>query len=382
MSDAPIPYVNLRSQGEEQLDELTALFADVVRRGAFVGGAAVEVFEGRVAERCGTAHAVALNSGTDALILALRAAGIGPGDEVITPPNSFIASTSSIVHVGARPVFADVLPDQNIDPDAVDQVITSRTRAIMPVHLTGRMCRMEQLLALAADHDLTVIEDAAQSIGSTYEGRPSGSFGRFGCFSAHPLKNLNALGDAGYISTDDADAAVRLRRLRNHGQSDRVTVEEWGIVSRMDALQAVVLDWRLDQLDAIIARRRQIAACYQQRFGASEQVFAPTCRAQEFNTFHTFVVHVDQRDDLQRHLTARGIKTAINYPVPIHLQPAARDLGHGPGDFPETERQAARILTLPVHQYMEDDEVERVADEVLSFFGETTTTSMGRAEGS
>ncbi|HJP31869.1 MAG TPA: DegT/DnrJ/EryC1/StrS family aminotransferase [Candidatus Latescibacteria bacterium] len=367
VSDTPIPYVNLRAQGQEQLEELSTLFADVVLRGAFVGGDAIERFEGRVAERCGTAHAVALNSGTDALILALKVTGIGPGDEVITPPNSFIASASCIVHVGARPVFADVLPDQNIDPDAVARAITPRTRAIMPVHLTGRVCRMEALLELAAANDLLLIEDAAQSIGSTYGGRPSGSFGTFGCFSAHPLKNLSALGDAGYVTTDDADGADRLRRLRNHGMADRTTVDEWGYVSRMDTLQAAVLDWRLGHLDKIITRRRRIAARYQQRF-AGTQILAPPCRDQEFNTFHTFVVQVDGRDELKKHLQERGIKTTIHYPVPIHLQPAARDLGYRTGDFPETERQAARILTLPVNEYMTNDDVERVADDVLAFY--------------
>lgn len=371
MGHAPIPYVNLRAQGESQLEELTALFRDVVRSGGFVGGDAVESFEQHVAERCGTAHAVALNSGTDALMLALKIAGVGPGDEVITPPNSFIASTSSIVHIGARPVFADVLPDQNIDPDAVAMAITPRTKAIMPVHLTGRVCRMDALAALGEEHGLTLIEDAAQSIGSRYDGRPSGSFGRFGCFSAHPLKNLNALGDAGFVTTDDADGAERLRRLRNHGLADRVTVEEWGVVSRMDTLQAAVLDHRLEHLDAVIERRRAVARRYQERFAGSDAVFAPPCGEREFNTFHTFVIQVDRRDELQDWLAERGIRTTIHYPVPIHLQPAARDLGHGPGDFPVTERQAERILTLPVNQHMGDDDVERVADGVLAFFGET-----------
>jgi dTDP-4-amino-4,6-dideoxygalactose transaminase len=380
VSDPSIPYVNLRSQGEEQLEELTALFVDVVRRGVFVGGDGVERLERRLADRCGTAHAVALNSGTDALILALKVAGIGAGDEVITPPNSFVASTASIVHVGAQPVFADVLPDQNIDPVAVERAITSRTRAIMPVHLTGRICCMEPLVELAAKHGLTIIEDAAQSIGSTYDGRPSGSFGRFGCFSAHPLKNLSALGDAGFITTDDDEAAQRLRRLRNHGLADRTTVDEWGYVSRLDALQAAILDWRLDHLDTIVARRREIALRYQQGFAGSDQVFVPPCRMPEFNSFHTFVIQVDRRDELQRHLAERGIKTTIHYPVPIHLQPAARDLGYGAGDFPLTERQATRILTLPVNQYLADDEADRVVAEVLAFYGEPKTVPVRSGE--
>ncbi len=366
-----IPYVNLAAQGEEQLHELTEIFARVVRRGAFVGGDEIDVFENRIAQWCSTSEAVAVNSGTDALVLALKASGIGPGDEVITPPNSFIASTSSIIHVGARPVFADVLPDQNIDPDAVERAITPRTKAIMPVHLTGRVCRMDDLEELAAVHGLLVIEDAAQSIGSKYNGKPSGSFGRFGCFSAHPLKNLNALGDAGFITTGDSDAAARLRLLRNHGLADRVTVAEWGVVSRMDTIQAAVLNHRLDQLGHVIESRRAAAKRYQHRFAGSEHVFAPSCQPQEFNTFHTFVVQSERRDELQAHLDEAGIRTSIHYPVPIHLQPAAQELGYKPGDFPVAEQQANSILSLPVNPHVSIHDIDTVAATLLGFYGET-----------
>lgn len=363
-----IPYVNLPAQADEQMPELAAIFERVVRRGSFVGaGAEIERLEARLAEYCGTREAVALNSGTDALFLALKVAGIGPGDEVITPPNSFIASTAVIVHLGARPVFVDVLADQNIDPAAIERAITPRTRAIMPVHLTGRVCRMDQILEIAARHGLLVIEDAAQSIGSMFQGRKSGSFGHFGCFSAHPLKNLNAMGDAGFVTTNDSAAAARMRRLRTHGMADRETVEEWGFVSRMDVLQAAILDYRLGKLPDVIAKRRENAALYQ-RLIKHEKVFVPPCRQDEFNTFHTFVIQVDRRDDLQHHLRAIGIKTAIHYPVPIHLQPAAASLGYRKGDFPAAERQAERILTLPVNQYMRVKDVEAVAGEVLAFY--------------
>jgi dTDP-4-amino-4,6-dideoxygalactose transaminase len=363
-----IPYVNLPAQADEQMPELAAIFERVVRRGSFVGaGAEIERLEARLAEYCGTREAVALNSGTDALFLALKVAGIGPGDEVITPPNSFIASTAVIVHLGARPVFVDVLADQNIDPAAIERAVTPRTRAIMPVHLTGRVCRMDQILEIAARHGLLVIEDAAQSIGSMFQGRKSGSFGHFGCFSAHPLKNLNAMGDAGFVTTNDSAAAARMRRLRTHGMADRETVEEWGFVSRMDVLQAAILDYRLDKLPDVIAKRRENAALYQ-RLIKHEKVFVPPCRQDEFNTFHTFVIQVDRRDDLQHHLRSIGIKTAIHYPVPIHLQPAAASLGYRKGDFPAAERQAERILTLPVNQYMRVKDVEAVAGEVLAFY--------------
>lgn len=367
MAKHDIPYVNLRAQGQDQLGDLQRIFGEVVLRGSFVGtDEELAALEARLAAYCGVEEAIALNSGTDALMLAMLAAGIGRGDEVITPPNSFVASTAAVVHIGATPVFADVLPDQNIDPAKIERAITPRTKAIMPVHLTGRVCRMDEIMEIAGRHGLVVIEDAAQAIGSMYRGQLSGAIGHYGCFSAHPLKNLNALGDGGFVTTNDREAAKRMRRLRAHGLADRQTVEEWGLVSRMDVLQAAILEYRLDKLPDVIAKRRANAALYQ-RLLRDERVFVPPCRNEEFNTFHTFVIQVDRRDELQSHLKDIGIKTAIHYPVPIHLQPAAKGLGHGPGDFPATERQAQRILTLPVNQYMTDAEVETVAAEVLGF---------------
>lgn len=367
MAKHDIPYVNLPAQGRDQLADLHRIFEEVVLRGTFVGtGEEIDALEKRLAAYCGTEEAVALNSGTDALMLAMVAAGIGRGDEVITPPNSFVASTATVVHVGAKPVFADVLADQNIDPDKIERAITPRTKAIMPVHLTGRVCRMDEIMDIANRHNLVVIEDAAQAVGSTYKGRMSGAVGHFGCFSAHPLKNLNALGDGGFVTTNDKVAAARMRRLRSHGMADRQTIEEWGLVSRMDTLQAAILNYRLDALPDVVARRRANAALYQGLL-RHERLFVPPCRNEEFNTFHTFVIQVDRRDELQAYLKQCGIKTAIHYPIPIHLQPAARDLGHGKGDFPVTERQADRILTLPVNQYMSRADVEAVAGEVLAF---------------
>jgi len=367
MAKHDIPYVNLPAQGREQLEDLKKILEQVVLRGSFVGTHDdLAALEKRLADYCGTAEAVALNSGTDALFLAMKVAGIGEGDEVITPPNSFVASTATIIQVGAKPVFADVLADQNIDPEKIARAITPRTKAIMPVHLTGRICQMDEIMDLAERHGLVVIEDAAQAIGSMYKGRLAGSIGHFGCFSAHPLKNLNALGDGGFVTTNDKAAAERMRRLRAHGMADRATIEEWGLVSRMDTLQAAVLNYRLDKLPDVIAKRRANAALYQKLLH-HERIYVPPCRNEEFNTFHTFVVQVDRRDELQAHLKSIGIKTAIHYPVPIHLQPAAKSLGHAMGDFPMTERQAGRILTLPVNQYMSPSDVETVAGEVLAF---------------
>ncbi len=362
-----IPYVNLAAQFAEERDAILSLTEKVYAGGYWVGGPEVENFEDAVAEYLGTKHAVALSSGTDALILGLRALDIGPGDEVITPPNSFVSSTAAIVLLGAVPVFADVLIDQNIDPDKIEAAITPRTRAIMAVHLTGRVADMERIGEIADSHGLRVIEDAAQSIGSTFNGKKGGAFGDIGCFSAHPLKNLNAAGDAGFAATDDAGLSERLRRLRNNGLESRNIVSEWGWVARMDSLQAAILSHRLGKLDSVIAKRRDNAALYRKQLDPAH-VFMAAERISEFNTYHTFVVQVDRRDALISHLAAMGIGCAVHYPVPLHLQPAARDLGYKAGDFPVAEAQAGRILSLPVHQFLSAGDVRYVADAINGFY--------------
>jgi len=363
-----IPYVDLAAQYAEERAQLLPVIESVLAAGTYVGGEVIKRLEGKLAVLCRTKHAIMLNSGTDALILGMRVLGIGPGDEVITPPNSFVASTSAIVHLGAKPVFADVLPDQNIDPQRIAAAITPRTKAIMPVHLTGRVADMDPIMDLARQHGLLVIEDAAQSIGSTYRDRPAGSFGDVGCFSTHPLKNFNGVGDGGFMTTNRDDVAASVRLLRNHGLADRNTVKEFGFVSRMDTLTAAVLEFRLGRLDNIIQKRRANAARYRDQLDSPHVFIAPD-RQIEFNTYHTFVIQTEQRDALRRHLTEQAIGTAIHYPVPIHLQPAANTLGYGRGDFPVAERQAERILTLPVNQSLTAMQIDRVGDTINRFFG-------------
>ena len=362
-----VPFVNLAAQFAEEREALLAVTEAVYRRGMYVGGSEIEAFETAVAGYCESRHAVAVGSGTDALILGQKALGIGADDEVITPTNSFISSTGAIIAVGATPVFADVLDDQNIDPAAIEAAVTPKTRAIMPVHLTGRVAAMDRVMAIAERHGLWVVEDAAQSIGSRYQGRRSGTFGHVGCFSAHPLKNLNAIGDAGFVVTEDAALAERIRRLRNNGVADRDTVAEWGVVSRMDSLQAAILTMRLERVDSVIDRRRRNAARYRERLDA-EHAFAPPARDDDFDTYHTFVIQVNRRDELKRHLEKCGIGTAIHYPVPIHLQPAAASLGYKKGEFPRAEAQAARILSIPIHQFLEPDDIDYIADTINGFF--------------
>ena len=362
-----ISYVNLGAQWQDDRDELLPIIDRVLGSGQYVGGDEIDEFEKNVAELCQVQYAVALNSGTDALTLALHLLGVSGGDEVITSPNSFIASTAVIVHLGARPVFVDVLPDQNIDPNKIEAAITDQTKAIMPVHLTGRICDLDPIMELADKYGLAVVEDAAQAIGSKYKGKPSGSFGRVGCFSTHPLKNLNACGDGGFITTDDEKIYSKAKALRNHGMVDRNTVSDFGYVSRMDNVQAAILNYRLEKLDSIVKARRKNAQAYFDGIQA-EQTFIPKEQGYEYNTYHTFVIQAEKRDELEGFLMNRGIETAIHYPTPIHLQPAAKYLGYSTGDFPVTESQAKKILALPVNQSLSRDEVQRITLLVNEFF--------------
>ena len=361
-----IPYVNLRAQWDKESPSLMPIVEKVLKSGSYVGGEEVTKFESKIAQFCKVKYAIATNSGTDALIIALRLLGVNSGDEVITPPNSFIASTSSIVHVGARPVFVDVLPNQNINPKLIRDKITKKTKAIMPVHLTGRMADMNPIMSIAKEYDIPIIEDSAQAIGAQYHGKFAGSIGNVGCFSTHPLKNLNACGDGGFITTNDEIVYERAKKLRNHGLIDRNTVNEFGFVSRMDVLQAAILNYRLSELPETIEKRRKNARFYMKHLDQN-LVFFPKEESWEYNTYHTFIVQVSQRDKLVHSLEENGIQTAIHYPIPIHLQPAARPLGYSLGDFPETEKQSKSILTLPIHQFLSELDLQKITSVINNF---------------
>lgn len=362
-----IPYVNLKAQSQEEKYDLMKLIEDILESSQYVGGNIINDLEKELSLYCGSKYVIMLNSGTDALIIALKALGIGNNDEVITPPNSFIASTASILQTGATPVFMDVLEDQNINPELMEEKITSKTKAIMPVHLTGRICEMNQILDIAKKYNLYVIEDAAQSIGSKYFSKKAGTIGNVGCFSAHPLKNLNAMGDAGFLTTDDKDIARFAKLYRNHGMVDRNTVELFGTVSRMDAIQATILTYRLKKLPNIIEKRRNNAKYYFKNLNLNK-VFVPLEKEYQYNTYHTFVIQVEERDALKDYLLSKGVETAIHYPIPIHLQPAAKELGYKKGDFIQTENQSERILTLPIHQYLTEENLFHITQSINGFF--------------
>tara|TARA_B110000483_G_C18179288_1_gene536313 strand:- start:1415 stop:2515 length:1101 start_codon:yes stop_codon:yes gene_type:complete len=363
-----IPYVNIKKQYNSEKKKLLKIIDKSLSTGSWVGGLDIELFEKKISKICKTKYCVALNSGTDALTLALHLLGVKKGDEVITPPNSFIASTAVIVHLGAKPIFVDVKNDQSIDENKIEEKITKKTKAIMPVHLTGRMCAMDKIMDISKKYKIPVIEDCAQSIMSKYKNKMSGAWGNVGCFSAHPLKNLNAIGDSGYLTTNDKKIYQKIKNLRTHGMDEsRDNVKNFGYVSRMDNVQAAVLNFRLQNLNKIIKIRRKNAKLYLDNLNLNK-VYFPLEKKIEFNTYHTFVIQVDRRDQLKKYLKKNGVDTAIHYPVPIHLQGASQFLDLKKGSFPITEKQSERILTLPVNQYLKKNEILYICKLINDFY--------------
>lgn len=366
---ARVPYSYL----ERQFADVDAILEDIkalVATGDFTLGAAVVDFEARFARLVGTRHAVGVNSGTEALTLALAGVGVGPGDEVITAPNTFIATVGAIVAAGARPVFVDVNREHNIDPRLIEAAITPRTRALLPVHLEGNPADMAAIGAIAERHRLAVVEDGCQSFTAAIDGRRVGTFGRAAGFSLHPLKPLNVWGDAGMIVTDDDALADHLRLRRNHGLRDRDTVEIFGVNSRLDTLQAIVGGHLLDGVLAATARR--IAHAQRLDAGLADlagDVTIPPRRAGVRHVYQIYVVEARDRNGLLEFLLDRGIEAKVHYPVPVHLQPAARDLGYRLGDFAVCEQQARDIITLPTHQHLTDGEVDYIVEQVRRFYG-------------
>lgn len=354
-SPTPVPMIDLVEQYEAIRDEVRQAVDRVFETQHFVLGDQVADFEKEFESYIDARHAVGCGSGTDALILALRALDIGPGDEVITSPYSFFATGSSIHLVGATPVFVDIDPQTyNICPDAVEAAVTPRTKAIMPVHLFGQSADMQPLWRIAVRHNLALVEDAAQAIGARYEGRQAGVLGTIGCFSFFPTKNLGGAGDGGMLSTDDPDLAARLRRLRVHGDVGRYEHIEVGINSRLDALQAAVLRVKLRHLDSWSQRRRENAARYEQLFaehGLGEHLELPHLAPRCEHVYNQYVVRVrnGRRDELLAGLRQRQVGCAVYYPQPIHLQTCFAHLGHQAGAFPEAERASAETIALPIY---------------------------------
>lgn len=361
-----IPPFDLTRQWAKLGDAVSEAVQACMAGGQFVLGEQVKLFEDEIAALCGTRHAIGVANGSDALHLSLMALEIGPGDEVITTPFTFFATAGAISRAGARPVFADIESETyNLDPGAVEAAVTPRTRAILPVHLYGLSADMGSIMAIARQHGLSVIEDAAQALGATFRGRPVGSFGETGCFSFYPTKNLGAFGDAGIIVTNDDALADRLRILRVHGSRVRYHHRLMGYNSRLDELQAAILRVKLRYLPEWTRRRREIAACYSALLRSAVQVpiEPPECR----HVYHQYTVQSPERDALVAHLQARGVGTAIYYPLALHLQEVYRPLGYAAGHFPVAEAATRAVLSLPMFPELTDTEAAIVADSVREF---------------
>ena len=361
-----VKYLNLPAQFDVE-----AILGDIreeLKSCRFILGPQVQEFESDFAKLCKTSYALGLNSGTDALFLAIKAVDIGPGDEVITVPNSFIATAAVIAAAGAKPVFVDVDEEYNMDANLIERAITPRTKAILPVHLTGNPADMPKIMSIAKRHKLFVIEDACQSVGATIDNKPTGSFGDFGCFSLHPLKNLNVWGDGGVITTNSKEFYEKLILLRNHGLKNRNEVEFLAFNSRLDTIQAIVAKRVMKKLDSVTEKRIENARKYNERLaGISEFVSTPTKKKNVKHVFHVYVIRAKRRDELATYLEKNGVETKIHYPIPIHLQKGCHYLGYKLGDFPVCEAQSKEILSLPVHQHLTDNEINYVVDKIKEF---------------
>lgn len=356
----PIPFVDLHAQYESIRDEIAAAIAGVLDSSRFVGGPVVEAFETEFARACGAKHAIGVGNGTDALLVALRACGVGAGDEVITAAFTFTATAEAIANAGARPVFVDIDETYTLDPGQVAGRITPQTKAIIAVHLYGQPAGVDPLRALAEQHGLCLIEDAAQAHGARYHGRPVGSLGHLACFSFYPSKPLGAYGDGGAVATDDDRYAAAVRLVCDHGRSSYYLHDVVGINSRLDALQAAVLRVKMRHLDEWNAARRRVARRYDELL-APLGLAVPWVAPGREHVYHLYVVRSPERDALRQRLQAAGIQTGLHYPVPLHLQPAYRDLGYRPGSLPRSEAWAGEILSLPMYAELSEEHIAQVA---------------------
>ena len=365
-SQFAVPYTDFPAQNAGVRDELRGAFDGVLDSGHYIQGPNVAAFEREFAEFCEAPFATGVANGTCSLHLVLRSMGVGPGEEVITAPNSFFASAAAIALVGAKIVFADVNEDSNIDPDAIEAAITDRTKAIMPVHLTGRPVDMVRIQAIADAHGLGILEDAAQAVGSSFRGQKVGSWGTAASFSLHPLKSLHAFGDAGILTARDERIIQDVALRKNHGLVDRGTCAEWSFNCRLDEVQAALLRVQLRNVGAKIAERRRLALRYHELL--RDYVVVPEEREGEIHTYQTYLIQAGDRDALQAHLRANGVEAIVHYATPLHFQPAAADLGYGAGSFPVTERLSGSILSLPLFPGMTAEQQDRVVTEIASFY--------------
>jgi dTDP-4-amino-4,6-dideoxygalactose transaminase len=364
----PVPHFDLAAQYAAIGAEIRTAVERVLASQQFILGREGAAFEQEIAQLCGVAHGVGVASGTDALILALRACGVQSGDEVLIPPFTFVATGSAVSALGARPVFADIRPDTyNLNPSDLVRRVTPRTRAIIAVHLYGLPCDMDPILAFARERNLRVIEDNAQSIGAAYKARRTGSMGDVACLSFYPTKNLGAYGDAGMIVTNSDEMAERLKSLRNHGQSAKYVSSEPGWNSRLDEIQAAILRVKLRHLPLWQRARQEHAAAYTKLLLEIPGVAPPLTPEGYEHVFHQYTIRLERRDAVQQFLNERKIGSAVYYPVPLHLQPLYASLGHQAGDFPHAEHAAQEVLSLPMFPELRSEQIARVAETVSEF---------------
>ena len=364
-----IPYVDLKAQYASIRPEIEEAVLGVLESSAYVLGPEVAAFETEFAAFCGTAHGVACNSGTSALHLALLAAGVGPGDEVVTVPFTFVATVAAVLYTGARPVLVDIEPaTYTMDPAQLDAAITDKTKAILPVHLYGQCADMDPIREIADRRGIPVIEDAAQAHGATYGGAPAGSLGAIACFSFYPGKNLGAYGEGGMVVCADDARADTMRTLRSWGERRRYYHDMQGFNYRMDGIQGAILRVKLRHLAGWTAARQRNADLYRERLnGAGVQT--PTVAEGRTHVYHVFAIRTDRRDELHQFLLDREIQNGIHYPVPVHMQPAYQDLGYGPGDFPVSEAVASEILSLPMFPELTESQIDEVTGVIRTFHG-------------
>lgn len=349
-------------------DDILRKIREVVVSCEFTLGREVDRFEDEFAALAGTRHAIGVGSGTDALFLALKVLGVGEGDEVVTTPYTFYATVGAIVTAGARPVFVDVGPDYNIDPGKIEAAVTPRTKVILPVHWSGKPCDMDPIMRISETHGLAVIEDACHAVKATYKDRPAGSLGTIGCFSFHPLKNLNVWGDGGIITTNTDTLAAKLRLLRNHGLRNRDECEIFAYNSRLDTIQAVVARHLLQKLDHITESRIANAAYFDEKLRGIPQITFPEREPYIKQVYHLYMVSCERRDELQRFLIEHGVDAKVHYPTPMHLQPASLAFGYREGDFPLCEATVRSVLSLPVHEFITREQQDRVVALIREFY--------------
>lgn len=362
-----IRFIDIKSQSKKELKDIIPIFKKVFLSGNFIMGNEMKKLNEKLKKLIGRKHCISVNSGHDALLFALYALGIKKNDEVITTSNSFIASASVIKHIGAKVIFADIGEDLNIDPESLKKSISSKTKALILVHLTGRMCKMDDIKNIIKNTKIKIIEDCAQSILSKYKNSYSGTFSDIACFSAHPLKNLNAIGDAGFILTNNEKYFNKISLAMNHGLKNRDSVETIGFNSRLDSIQCAILNYRIGKLKDLILKRRKLAGIYIKNLSKIKNVIIPKEEKENYNTFHLFIIRVKNRNNLINWLNKKGIETKIHYPIPIHKQkPFLKEKNRV--ELHNTEKFSKEILSLPINQYLRVKDINYVSKCIQEFY--------------